>query len=62
MIERKLERVAHVVADHRNWTAECADDPDFDCFLLSRSRARCEQESGARGQKRFTHVFLPEAV
>jgi len=34
----------------------------LDGFLLGRSRARCEQQSGARGQKRLTHVFLPEAI
>src|SRR5690242_5256761 len=62
MVERELERIAHVVADHGNRTTERADEPDLDCLLLGRSRARCEQQSCARGQKRFTHVFLPEAI
>src|SRR6185503_6717754 len=48
-----------VVADHRNRTAERADETDLDCFLLGRSRARCEQQGGARRQKSFTHCVPP---
>src|SRR5262245_63613200 len=62
MIERELEGIAHVIADHRDRTAERADKTDFDCFLLGCRRARRKQQSGARRQKRFTHVFLPKAV
>jgi hypothetical protein len=50
MVERKLERIAHVVADHGGRTAERADESDLDRFLLGHSRARCEHESGARNQ------------
>ena len=48
MIERQLERVAHVVADDGNGPAEGADEPDFDRFVLGRHRTRCKQHGRAR--------------
>jgi hypothetical protein len=62
MIQREFKRIAHIVADHRYGTAERADEADLDRFLLGRCWARCEQQSSARGQKSFTHVFPPEAI
>ena len=38
MIERELEGVAHVVADHGGRTAEGRDIADLDCFLLGQGR------------------------
>ena len=61
VVERELERVAHVLTDDGNWTAERADEADLDGFLLGQGRARCEQQSGARGQECFTHLdILPK--
>src|SRR5262249_9060380 len=61
MVERQLERVAHIVANHSGWPAEGRHKSNLDRFILCRRRTRCEQQRGAHGQKRFTHVFLPEA-
>ena len=50
VVERELERVAHVIADGRGRTAERRDKADFDRFLLGYGRARGEQQSRARNQ------------
>jgi hypothetical protein len=50
MVERELERIAHVVADHSGRTAEGRDEPDLDGFLLGHCRARGERQGGPRNQ------------
>jgi len=50
MVERELEAVAHVVADHGHRATESRDESDLDGFLLGHGRARGERQSDARGQ------------
>src|SRR5262249_52340949 len=50
MVERKLDRVSHVVADHGGRAAERAFETYFSASLLGRSR--CGREHGDRGGRK----------
>src|SRR5262249_51220880 len=56
MVERQLEGVAHVVADHRGRAAERADEADLDAPLLRRRRHRREQDKRGGGKEKPLHV------
>ena len=48
MVERELERVAHVVADDRGRAAEGRDKADLDGLLLRQGRRGPEQQERGR--------------
>jgi hypothetical protein len=61
MVERELERIAHVVADHGGRAAERRDKADLDG--IPRQRGTCQHERHrAREPKCFFHVRLPSLI
>ncbi len=59
MVEPKLKRIFHVVADRSRRTGKGRNETDLHRFLLAHRRPGGERQHGARGNTHFSHLAPP---